>query len=65
MVFSPCRSETERLVGDRGGRAASSAGRQTGYGVARRNHGSKLDDTRSSAAKVIDEAAFRKMVGES
>ncbi len=59
------RSEARRLVEELGARAASSVSGQTDYVVAGRNPGGKLDDARSSGAKVIDETEFRKMVGES
>ena len=59
------RSQAKRLVEGRGGRATSSVSGRTDYVVVGRNPGRTLDDARSSGAKVIDETAFGKMVGES
>ncbi len=58
------RSEAQALVAELGGRAASSVSKSTDYVVVGENPGSKYDDARRLGVTVLDEAAFRKLIGQ-
>lgn len=58
------RSEAQALVAGLGGRAASSVSKSTDYVVVGENPGSKYDDARRLGVTVLDEAAFRKLIGQ-
>jgi DNA ligase (NAD+) len=57
------RADAELLVRRLGGRASSSVSQQTTLVVAGASPGSKLAQARTLGVKVIDEAAFKKLVG--
>jgi len=56
------REEAERLVEERGGRAASSVSRKTNYVVAGPGAGSKLDKAREWGVPILSEEDFLKMI---
>ncbi|MBI5190501.1 MAG: NAD-dependent DNA ligase LigA [Nitrospirae bacterium] len=56
------RSEAERLVKERGGKASSSVSRKTDYVVAGADAGSKLEKAVSLGVKVLTEDEFRDML---
>ncbi len=56
------REQAKEIVESLGGRAASSVSGSTDFVVAGRNPGSKLEEARKRGVKVIDEAAFEKMI---
>lgn len=58
------RSEAQTLVTGLGGRAASSVSKSTDYVVVGENPGSKYDDARRLGVTVLDETAFRKLIGQ-
>ncbi|MBN2447395.1 MAG: NAD-dependent DNA ligase LigA, partial [Phycisphaerae bacterium] len=58
------RKEAEDLIKHLGGKASSSVSKKTDYLVAGREAGSKLEKAQKLGVTVLDEAAFRKMVGE-
>ena len=57
------RKEAQDLVKTLGGKATGSVSKNTDYLVAGREPGSKLDKALALGVPVIDERAFRKMVG--
>jgi len=61
---SMTRREAEQIVKDRGGRAASSVSKKTGYVVAGPGAGAKLAKAQQLGVNVVDEATFRKMLNE-
>jgi DNA ligase (NAD+) len=58
------REEAKEAVESLGGHAASSVSRNTDYLVVGANPGSKLTDANESGIKIIDESAFRQLLGE-
>jgi DNA ligase (NAD+) len=58
------RSEAQEIVTSLGGRAASSVSKATDYVVAGENPGSKYDDAKRLGVAVLDEAEFKKMIGQ-
>lgn len=56
------RDEATALIEARGGRVTSSVSKKTDFVVAGAEAGSKLDKANQLGVKVIDEAAFRKML---
>ncbi len=57
------RDEARAMIESRGGRVMSSVSKKTDYVVAGTEAGSKLDTANSLGVPVIDEAAFKKMLG--
>jgi DNA ligase (NAD+) len=57
------RDEARALIEARGGRVTSSVSKKTDYVVAGEEAGSKLDKAQALGLKVIDEDAFRGMLG--
>lgn len=58
------RKEIEDLIRAHGGKAAGSVSSKTDLLVAGEEAGSKLEKARELGVKVVDEAAFRRMIGE-
>ncbi len=58
------RAEAQDLVTRLGGRAASSVSQATDYVVVGENPGSKYDDAKRLGVVVIDEAEFKKIIGQ-
>ena len=57
------RDEARALIEGRGGRVTSSVSKKTDFVLAGDEPGSKLDKANKLGVKVIDEAAFKKMLG--
>jgi len=57
------RDEARAAIEARGGRVTSSVSKKTDYVVAGEEAGSKLDKAKELGVKVIDEAAFKAMLG--
>lgn len=57
------RDEARAAIEARGGRVTSSVSKKTNYVVAGEEAGSKLDKAKELGVSVIDEAAFRQMLG--
>ncbi len=57
------RDEARALIESRGGRVTSSVSKKTDYVVAGDEAGSKLDKATSLGVTVLDEAAFKGMIG--
>ena len=57
------RDEARALIESRGGRVTSSVSRKTESVIAGDEAGSKLDKARSWGVNVLDEAAFKGMLG--
>lgn len=58
------RSEAQELVTRLGGRTASSVSKATDYVVVGENPGSKHDDARRLGVTILDEAEFKKLIGQ-
>ena len=58
------RQQAEEAIRRAGGRAAGSVSKKTDYLVAGAEAGSKLDKARTLGVEVLDEAAFRRLLGE-
>jgi DNA ligase (NAD+) len=57
------RDEARAEIESRGGRVTSSVSKKTDYVVAGEEAGSKLDKAKELGVKVIDEAAFKELLG--
>ncbi|HEY3037441.1 MAG TPA: NAD-dependent DNA ligase LigA [Pyrinomonadaceae bacterium] len=57
------RDEARAAIESRGGRVTSSVSKKTDYVVAGEEAGSKLDKAKELGVKVIDEAAFKELLG--
>jgi len=57
------RDEARALIEGRGGRVTSSVSKKTAFVVSGAEPGSKLDKANQLGVRVIDEAAFKKMLG--
>lgn len=58
------RKEAADLIEKHGGKTASSVSGNTDYVLAGESAGSKLDKAKELGIKILDEAAFREMIGE-
>jgi DNA ligase (NAD+) len=58
------RDEIEELIARHGGRATSSVSKSTDFLVAGEKAGSKLDKAQKLGIKILDEAAFEKLIGQ-
>jgi DNA ligase (NAD+) len=58
------RHEIQDLIKRLGGKATSSVSKKTDYVVAGSEPGSKLDKARSLGIEVLDEAGFKKLIGD-
>ncbi|MGC9444173.1 MAG: NAD-dependent DNA ligase LigA [Candidatus Methanospirareceae archaeon] len=58
------REEAEEAVESRGGRASSSVSSKVDYVVVGAEPGAKLDQAKEQKIKIIDEAAFRRLLDE-
>ncbi|MEG1782896.1 MAG: BRCT domain-containing protein, partial [Oscillospiraceae bacterium] len=56
------REQAEKLIGDNGGKAASSVSKQTNYVLAGEKAGSKLDKANQLGVAVISEEEFLQMI---
>jgi DNA ligase (NAD+) len=59
---SMTREEATREIESRGGHVTGSVSRKTDYVVAGKDPGSKFDTAKALGVKIIDEAAFRKLL---
>ena len=59
------RKAIKETIESLGGRVTSSVSKKTDYVVAGEDPGSKLDTARQLGTEVLDEAAFRRLVGDS
>lgn len=57
------RSEAEKMIKDRGGKASSSVSKKTDFVVAGASAGSKLAKAQELGITVLDEAQFKEMMG--
>lgn len=57
------REEAQKFIEERGGRVNSSVSKKTDYVIAGSDAGSKLDKATSIGIKVLDETAFRELIG--
>lgn len=57
------REEARGMIKDRGGKVSGSVSKKTDYVLAGEEPGSKLDDAKHLNVPVIDEAAFRALLG--
>ena len=62
-LSSITRTDAERAIAARGGKAAGSVSKKTNLVVAGESAGSKLQRARELGIRVIDEAEFLKMLG--
>jgi DNA ligase (NAD+) len=60
---SMTRGEAQAAIEERGGRVTSSVSKKTSYVVVGRDPGSKADKARELGLDVVDEAAFRALLG--
>ena len=58
------RDEATALIEKAGGKTSSSVSKKTDYVLAGESAGSKLDKARKLGVSIIDEDAFRAMIGE-
>jgi DNA ligase (NAD+) len=58
------RSQAKALIEAAGGKVSGSVSGRTDYVVAGDSPGSKLDSAQELGVKIIDEATFRKMLGD-
>ena len=56
------REEATALIQERGGRVSSSVSKKTGFVLAGRDPGSKLDKARELGVQILDEHQFRAML---
>ena len=56
------RDEATRHIEERGGRVSSSVSKKTGFVLAGRDPGSKLDKARELGVEIVDERQFRSML---
>ena len=56
------REEATALITERGGRVTSSVSKKTGFVVAGRDPGSKLEKARELGLQILDEQQFRAML---
>jgi DNA ligase (NAD+) len=62
-LASLSRSEARQAIEDRGGRVTGSVSKKTDYVVAGEKPGTKLDRARELGVAVLDEEAFRALLG--
>jgi DNA ligase (NAD+) len=56
------REEATALIAERGGRVSSSVSKKTGFVIAGRDPGSKLEKARQFSVHILDEQQFRAML---
>ena len=56
------REEASALIAERGGRVSSSVSKKTGFIVAGRDPGSKLEKAQELGVSILDEQQFRAML---
>ena len=64
-LSSMTRKEAKDLVKARGGRVATTVGKKVDYVIAGENPGSKYQRARELGITILDEEAFKRLVGES
>ena len=64
MLVGFSRQEAEEAIRKAGGRASGSVSKKTDYVLAGDEAGSKLEKARKLGVQVIDEAEFRKLLGQ-
>ena len=62
-TLSQGREEITELILEKGGKVSGSLSNKTDYLLAGAEAGSKLEKARTLGVKVVDEAAFRQMLG--
>jgi DNA ligase (NAD+) len=58
------RDEAKRLIEQEGGAVTSSVSKKTSYVVVGKEPGSKLESAEALGIKIVDEDAFKKMIGQ-
>ena len=61
-LVSFTRDESKAIIKEKGGTVSSTVSRKTHYVVAGANPGSKYEKARALGVKIVDEAAFKKMI---
>jgi DNA ligase (NAD+) len=62
-TLSESRDEIAELIRARGGKVSGSVSKKTSFVLAGEDAGSKLEKARKLGVRLLDEAAFREMLG--